>query len=137
MDSLPTVGVAFVAGILSFISPCVLPLIPVYIGYLTARASGQSTLELSAGRMSGAAARVNRMAVLLHGVFFVAGFTLVFVASGLVIGLILPDVRDQAWRIGGILVILFGLHVMGVTAWLLKTLTTRIAWEGQTGKAIL
>jgi cytochrome c-type biogenesis protein len=138
MDSLPTVGMAFVAGVLSFISPCVLPLIPVYISYLTARASGQTTLELSAARMSGnAAVRINRMAVLLHGAFFVAGFTLVFVASGMIIGLILPDARDQARKIGGILIILFGLHVMGLTAWALRMLTTRIAWEGQVGRVIL
>ncbi|MFN7210369.1 MAG: cytochrome c biogenesis CcdA family protein, partial [Aggregatilineales bacterium] len=73
------VGIAFLAGVLSFISPCVLPLIPAYIGYLTARASGQAALEAQSGSASLSLSRANRLAVFLHGVAFVLGFTLIFV----------------------------------------------------------
>ena len=69
-ESEVSLAVAFTAGLLSFLSPCVLPLIPSYIGFLT----GMSGDELQAGARRGAA--------LLHGLWFVAGFTLVFVLLG-------------------------------------------------------
>lgn len=87
-------GIAFLAGLLSFMSPCVLPLIPAYIGYLTGRAAGNiahsasgtaSLASASGGAM--AAAQVNRLVVLLHGIFFVLGFTLVFVGFGMILNL--------------------------------------------------
>lgn len=72
MGSDVNVGLAFFAGILSFISPCVLPLVPAYIGYLTARAAGQSAADLRPAGAS-AAIKVNRTVVFLHGVFFCLG----------------------------------------------------------------
>ena len=95
--------VAFTAGLLSFLSPCVLPLIPSYIGFLT----GMS-LDQIEGR---------RGAAVLHGLWFVAGFSLVFVllgAAASAVGNLLRD--EQVWlgRIGGGLIILFGLYLIGV-----------------------
>src|SRR5207249_5015091 len=79
-----SVGIAFVAGVLSFISPCMLPMIPAYIAYLGGRATLQASTELStAGAASGV--RTNRLGTLIHGLFFVGGFTVVFVVFGLLI----------------------------------------------------
>jgi len=95
--------VAFLAGLLSFLSPCVLPLVPSYIGFLT----GMTLPEMS-GR---------RRIALLHAVLFVAGFSLIFIllgASATALGGALK--YYQAWiaRVGGVLVILFGLLCLGV-----------------------
>jgi cytochrome c-type biogenesis protein len=95
--------VAFLAGLLSFLSPCVLPLVPSYIGFLTGM-----TLPEMTGR---------RRIALLHAVLFVAGFSLIFIllgASATALGGALK--YYQAWiaRVGGVLVILFGLLCLGV-----------------------
>lgn len=96
-------AVAFAAGLLSFLSPCVLPLIPSYVGFLT----GMSLDELQARRGT----------ALLHGLWFVAGFTLVFVllgATASALGSLLREQQQWLGRIGGVLVILFGLYLIGV-----------------------
>lgn len=100
------VGLAFVAGLASFVSPCVFSLVPAYVGYLSSRAvivNGQ-TME-------------SRWGTLTHGVAFVLGFSLVFILLGLgasAIGQLLFDSRWILTRIGGIVVIIFGLHTLGV-----------------------
>jgi len=95
--------VAFAAGVLSFLSPCVLPLIPSYVGFLTGL-----TLEELQGR---------RGTALLHALWFVGGFSLIFIALGATastLGVLL--LLSQVWiaRVGGVLVILFGLYLLGV-----------------------
>ena len=103
-----TVGIAFLAGLVSFVSPCVLPLVPAYLSFLT----GSSLEELKAG--IGTAARLR---VLLHALAFIAGFTLVFVALGAsasAIGSVLRDYQRLIAQIGGIIVIVLGLQMMGV-----------------------
>src|SRR5204862_2718849 len=95
--------VAFAAGLLSFLSPCVLPLIPSYVGFLT----GMTVEEVQDRR--GMAA--------LHGLWFVAGFTLVFVllgAAASAVGNLLRDYQQWLGRAGGVLLILFGLYLLGV-----------------------
>ena len=99
----PSFALAFVAGLLSFLSPCVLPLIPSYVGFLT----GLTLEELE----------VRRGTALVHALWFVAGFSLIFIALGATasaLGVLL--LRSQVWigRIGGIVVILFGLYLLGV-----------------------
>jgi len=99
----PTFALAFVAGLLSFLSPCVLPLIPSYVGFLT----GLTLEEMDARRGT----------ALVHALWFVAGFSVIFVALGAtasVLGVLL--LRSQVWigRIGGLIVILFGLYLLGV-----------------------
>jgi cytochrome c-type biogenesis protein len=138
-----TLGLAFFAGLLSFISPCVLPLIPAYVSYLTGRAAQQSNLDsLTVPMVGGNAAAVapNRMGVVLHGLFFVLGFTIVFVVFGIITSagtLALRrsgiDIRDTLRIAGGLLVIFFGLHIIGVTGWLLRNLLTRVKWESLGG----
>jgi cytochrome c-type biogenesis protein len=95
--------VAFAAGLLSFLSPCVLPLIPSYVGFLT----GLSADEL----------QLRRGTALLHAVWFVAGFTLIFIllgASASALGALL--LRSQVWiaRAGGVIIILFGCYLLGI-----------------------
>jgi cytochrome c-type biogenesis protein len=95
--------VAFVAGLLSFLSPCVLPLVPSYIGFLT----GMSLPEM-AGR---------RRVALLHALLFVLGFSLIFMllgASATALGRALNYYQQWLQRIGGVLIILFGLVCLGV-----------------------
>lgn len=95
--------VAFAAGLLSFLSPCVLPLVPSYIGFLT----GMTLPELT-GR---------RRVALAHALLFIAGFSLVFVllgASATALGSALKYYQTWIARVGGVLVILFGLVCLGV-----------------------
>jgi cytochrome c-type biogenesis protein len=103
---------AFIAGLASFLSPCVLPLVPAYIGYLGGR-SAASTRDTS-GRQATAA---NHWITFSHGVAFVLGFSAVFVSLGLVtsaVGGLLYDARYWLGRIGGVIVIIFGLHMTGI-----------------------
>ncbi|HEY7682949.1 MAG TPA: cytochrome c biogenesis CcdA family protein [Gemmatimonadales bacterium] len=98
--------VAFSAGILSFLSPCVLPLVPSYIGFLT----GLSLDEMSSRR---------RTAV-THALAFIAGFSLIFLllgASATTLGRALRYHRIWLERVGGLLIILFGLVCLGVVKW--------------------
>lgn len=98
-------GIAFLAGLASFLSPCVLSLVPAYIGYLGGRAAGN---ESSAK---------NRWITFSHGVAFVIGFTLVFLLFNIVasaLGGLLYDIRNWIAKIGGLIVVIFGLHMIGV-----------------------
>lgn len=103
--------IAGLAGLLSFLSPCVLPLIPSYVGFITGLTAEETTHR--------------RRLVLGHAGFFVAGFTLIFVllgASASLVGGLL--IHSQVWlgRLGGVLVILFALYLLGVLrpAWLMR-----------------
>ncbi len=100
-----TIGLAFVAGLASFLSPCVLPLVPAYIGYL----SGRALAETSTGRQ--------RSQALLHGLAFVIGFSLVFILLGVAtsaLGGLLYNVRGWLAKIGGVIVVIFGIHMTGM-----------------------
>jgi cytochrome c-type biogenesis protein len=95
--------VAFAAGLLSFLSPCVLPLVPSYVGFLTGM-----TLPEVTGR---------RRVALTHALLFVGGFSLVFIllgASATALGRALNYYQVWLQRIGGVLIILFGLICLGV-----------------------
>jgi cytochrome c-type biogenesis protein len=101
-----TIGLAMLAGLASFLSPCVLALVPAYVGYL----GGRSVTP------SGAVVE-NRWATFSHGLAFVLGFSLIFVALGAAasaLGSALFDVRGIIAQVGGIVVIIFGLHTTGI-----------------------
>lgn len=101
-------GLAVVAGAASFVSPCVLSLVPAYIGYLSSRAVAVAG---TAGPLE------RRWGTLAHGAAFVLGFSLVFIGLGLAasaVGALLYDAKGWLVRIGGIVVVIFGLHTMGV-----------------------
>src|SRR2546427_5565969 len=96
-------GLAFAAGLLSFLSPCVLPLIPSYVGFLTG-------LSLEEGQ-------ARRGTALLHAVCFVAGVSLIFLAlraTASALGRLLLHYQVWIGRVGGVLVVGFGLYLLGV-----------------------
>jgi cytochrome c-type biogenesis protein len=100
-----TFGLAFLAGLASFLSPCVLSLVPAYIGYLSGRAAG------------GESTRQNRWVTFTHGLAFVLGFSLVFILFNVIAGALgglLSDLRTWLAKIGGVIVVVFGLHMIGV-----------------------
>ena len=95
--------IAFTAGFLSFLSPCVLPLIPSYVTFIT----GLSLEDVTRARRT----------ALIHSLLFIAGFTLIFLALGAtatVLGRLLLSYRLWISRFGGVLVIVFGLYLLGV-----------------------
>ena len=96
---------AFAAGLVSFLSPCVLPLIPVYLAFL----SGSSIEDLKS--------RTPRRLVLAHAVLFILGFSLVFIAMGAsasLVGRLLFGYREWVERAGGAVLLVFGLWMLGV-----------------------
>jgi cytochrome c-type biogenesis protein len=102
---------AFAAGLLSFLSPCVLPLTPVYI----ARLAGPAILEGSALDARRKAAL--RLTTTLHAAAFVCGFALTFIALGAtagVLGSLLASHQLLLRQVGGVVLMLFGLHVAGI-----------------------
>lgn len=103
MDSNITIGLAFFAGLASFLSPCVFALVPAYVGYL----SGRSVA-------AGSGDKSNSWTTFTHGLAFVIGFTIVFVALGAltgILGSVLIDFTNLLVKVGGIVVIVFGLHM--------------------------
>lgn len=100
-----TVGLAFLAGLASFLSPCVFSLVPAYVGYLGGRAAG------------GESSASNRFITFTHGLAFVLGFSVVFVVLGVAVsaaGGLLYDLRTYLAKIGGVIVVILGLHMIGV-----------------------
>lgn len=100
-----TVGLAFLAGLASFLSPCVLSLVPAYISYLGGRAAG------------GESAGTNRWVTFTHGLAFVLGFSTVFILFNIIaatLGVVLFDLRTWLAKIGGVIIVIFGLHMIGV-----------------------
>jgi cytochrome c-type biogenesis protein len=103
-----TAGIAFLAGLVSFVSPCVLPLVPAYLSLLT----GESVEDLKAESTARSRAKT-----LAHAVAFVLGFSLIFVGLGLsasAIGGALDANRSTLAQIGGVIVVILGLHMMDV-----------------------
>jgi cytochrome c-type biogenesis protein len=100
-----TLGLSFLAGLASFLSPCVFSLVPAYIGYLGGRAAG------------GEVTATNRFVTFTHGLAFVLGFSVVFISLGVAssaFGHVLFDLRFILSKVGGIVVIIFGLHMIGL-----------------------
>ncbi|MBM3206263.1 MAG: cytochrome C biogenesis protein [Candidatus Staskawiczbacteria bacterium] len=102
--TLPLLFGAFIGGLISFLAPCILPIIPGFLSYL----AGTSTLD----------ARSKRKEIFINSVFFVIGFSVVFATLGVLLNTILESVAYdvQIWlgRIGGVLIIFFGLYLVGL-----------------------
>jgi cytochrome c-type biogenesis protein len=97
-------AVAFGAGVLSFLSPCVLPLVPSYLTFVT----GMSLEDLQGG--------VDRRTTLVHSLLFVGGFTTIFLilgASASFLGQFLRVYETWIARVGGVVIIILGLHLAG------------------------
>jgi cytochrome c-type biogenesis protein len=117
---------AFAAGFVSFISPCVLPLVPAYLSLLTG-----SSVEDLRGMETG---RVLRAVAVRHALAFVTGFTLVFVALGLgasAVGGVLNANRILIAQIGGCIVVILGLQMMGMLRIPFLMMDTRVQIQGE------
>lgn len=113
----------FTAGILSFLSPCVFPLIPAYVANLTGSTFGDDRMEVS------------KRVLLIRSVSFIIGFSIIFVlmgASASVVGRLFTHNRDIVQKISGVLIILFGLQMVGVLK--LRFLMMEKRWEGKQTK---
>jgi cytochrome c-type biogenesis protein len=126
MDIILQVLLAVLFGFISFISPCVLPLVPAYLSYI----SGVSLEEMQ----DPAKKRKALAKVLVNSLFFVGGFTIVFVVLGILaqlFGAAVATYQTIIWRFLGIVLIVFGLHMMGVIQVPLMLREKR--FEGQKG----
>ncbi|MGG1660790.1 cytochrome c biogenesis CcdA family protein [Brevibacillus sp. NRS-1366] len=113
-----TVLLAFVAGMLSFLSPCVFPLIPAYVSHLTG-----STIQ--EGRLV-----VQRRTLLYQSLSFIVGFTLIFIAMGAsasLLGRFFAEERDLVQKVSGLLIVVFGLQMIGFLN--LRLLMAGKTWE--------
>jgi cytochrome c-type biogenesis protein len=121
------IPIALLAGLVSFASPCVLPLVPGYLGFVGGFAGGDG---------SGATDARNRRRLLLGVALFVLGFSIVFVTFGLVFGvagLLLKQWMDLITRIAGVIVIIMGLVFIGQFTFLQRTV--KPGWRIATGLA--
>jgi cytochrome c-type biogenesis protein len=102
-----SISLAFLAGLASFLSPCVFSLVPAYIGYLSGRSLSQNVEE----------SQTSRLSTFSHGLAFVIGFSVIFVLLGVAasaLGGFLYEIKTILAKVGGIVVILFGLHISGI-----------------------
>ncbi len=111
MDAISQISLfaAFSAGLLSFISPCVLPLVPSYLSYITGLSVENLAMVEERERF--------KSAILLNALLFIAGFSTVFIAFGAsasLIGQVLYEYQDIIRKIGGVLIIIFGLYLLGI-----------------------
>lgn len=111
IDSLNQVSLfaAFSAGLLSFVSPCVLPLVPSYVSYITGLSLEQLTDAAERHRL--------RKTILVNSLLFIAGFSTVFIAFGAsasFLGQVLYQYQDLIRKIGAVFIIVFGLYMVGL-----------------------
>ncbi len=111
MNSEVSIPLAFLGGILSFVSPCVLPLVPSYVSFIT----GISFEELTAG---GNNSKELKKVIIFNSLMFIAGFSTVFViilgASAQLFGNVFLAYQDIIRKIGGVVIILLGIHIIGI-----------------------
>jgi len=109
-----SLGIAFIAGLASFLSPCVLPLVPIYLAQLVGQSVSQATGNQQESIVS---STPTRLATFLHAAIFVFGFTLSFVALGATASTLGSFLRLHLIilrQMGGILMIIIGLHLTGI-----------------------
>jgi len=116
------IGLAFIAGVASFLAPCVLPLVPAYLGYLSGYAVTKSDTPTLGERFFVAA----------HAVAFVIGFSLIFILLGTAAGSLGRWLRGDWFRyLGGLLIIFFGLALMELLHVPFLQNEARLQWRGK------
>jgi cytochrome c-type biogenesis protein len=103
-----SLGIVFLAGLASFLTPCVFSLVPAYVGYLGGRSAAATQTEENSNQ---------RWITFTHGLAFVLGFSIVFILLGVAASALsglLYDAKYWLAKIGGIIIILFGLHMTGL-----------------------
>lgn len=104
-----SIPLAFLGGVLSFISPCVLPLLPSYVSFITGISFEQLTQDESSEV---------KKAVIKNSLMFVLGFSTVFIvilgSSAQLLGSVFMQYQDAIRKIGGVVIILLGIHIMGI-----------------------
>lgn len=98
-----TIGIALVAGLVSFLSPCILPLVPAFLSYLVGTSSGTNNY---------------RLRIFINSLFFVLGFSIIFTLLGIALNTFLSNIsfalKQWVGRIGGIVIIIFGLYLLKI-----------------------
>lgn len=116
--SAPSLGLAFFAGLASFLSPCVFALVPAYVSYLGGRsAAAPGGSQVAGGDTTVGGSQSATWQVLRHGLAFVLGFSVVFVLLGLLsasLGALLASLQEYIAKIGGVVAIVLGLQLAGV-----------------------
>jgi cytochrome c-type biogenesis protein len=106
----PTIIVAFIAGLSSFIAPCILPMIPAFLAYI----SGTTVTEL--GNKNGSMLSINRINIIFNTIFFVLGFSVVFSTLGVLINSVLSSTAGEFTEnlnmIAGIIIVAFGIFLL-------------------------
>lgn len=118
-----SVGLAFLAGVASFLSPCVLALVPAYVGYLSGKAAGVKGGE------------DHKLQTFFHGVAFVLGFSVIFISLGLfasALGGFLNNFKDIIAKVGGVIVVVFGIHMIGIIRIPFLEMDSRHQFENKT-----
>ena len=109
----PTILIAFSAGLASFIAPCILPMIPAFLAYI----SGTTLTEISNDQKTGF--KINKINIIINTIFFVLGFSIVFSTLGVLINSVLSDNINQFSNslngIAGIIIIIFGIFLISST----------------------
>lgn len=104
-------GMAFGAGLLSFVSPCILPIIPSYMFFISGTSAGAMAEAEAEDR------KLKQRQIILSSLFFILGFSLVFMALGATatsLGRLLANYQDLLRKLGGVVIMVLGLHMMGL-----------------------
>lgn len=134
----PELPLAFLAGLLSFLSPCVLPLVPSYLAFVGGSVGGSVGVVGAAGNGAvapGAGSAIARRVLLRQSLLFIAGFTLVFIvmgASASMLGAVLREHRALLTVVAGVVVALFGLVMLGFLKIPLLYRDARPRYRGET-----
>ncbi len=126
---IPSIFASFIAGLLTFLSPCIFPLLPGYISFM----SGESLESLKNGAVEENQSKFSpRLKAFLGALFFGLGFTIVFVALGATatsFGQVLKSYQTLLSQIAGVIVIIFGLHMIGVFKIKFLMKTSKVNYE--------
>lgn len=106
----PTILIAFVAGLSSFVAPCILPMIPAFLAYI----SGTTVTEI--GSRNGSVLSINRLNIVFNTIFFVLGFSIVFSVLGVLINGVLSSATSEITEslniVGGVIIVTFGIFLL-------------------------